>query len=107
MFPLTQAPNPEQAGTSTDALGELANQRRINLMMSAFTCKTCAMDCRYFMRIECEKRGYDLWEPADRTSCVSCPSWHAVKQCCYRYGEPCRLLVEERKNLAGNQTARV
>ncbi|NMC06451.1 MAG: hypothetical protein GYA24_14640 [Candidatus Lokiarchaeota archaeon] len=80
---------------STEASSDLARQRRRIMVMEAFTCKTCAMSCRYFTRIECERHDHQYWEPADRSRCASCPSWHPVKQCCYRQQEPCKVLADK------------
>ncbi|MBN2152307.1 MAG: hypothetical protein JW839_12725 [Candidatus Lokiarchaeota archaeon] len=82
-----------------------SNKRMMDPKTNDFTCETCAMHCRYFTRVECKKRGHFLWEPADRSRCASCPSWHTTKQCCYRYDGSCHLLVEARRNLEGDQTA--
>ncbi len=65
-------------------------------MLSDFTCKSCAMSCRYFTRVECETHGHNLWEPADRFKCESCISWHPGKHCCVRYYEPCAIIARER-----------
>ncbi|HME53660.1 MAG TPA: hypothetical protein VKM55_15645 [Candidatus Lokiarchaeia archaeon] len=67
-------------------------------MLASFNCKTCAMTCRYFTRVECERRKRLYWEPADRSRCEGCRAWHSTKQCCYRHDERCLLLDNENNN---------
>nr|MDO8114892.1 hypothetical protein [Candidatus Sigynarchaeota archaeon] len=81
---------PESTRTDISVMQPLIQKKVMKAAMDTCSCKTCAMVCRYFTRIECEKRGHVYWEPRDRSVCDNCIAWHPAKKVCFRHDEPCR-----------------